>query len=56
VPYFILENEEPADLSFTCFQEEAWRVCQLISVGIAGVPVKVKSTIGLDSAVRCDPT
>jgi hypothetical protein len=24
-----MQNEKPADLSFACFQGEAWRVCQL---------------------------
>ena len=28
------ENEKPADLSFTCFQGEAWRVCHHYSDGI----------------------
>ena len=29
-----LENEKPADLSFACFQGEAWRVCHHYSDGI----------------------
>src|SRR5579883_3392582 len=28
------ENEKPADLSFTCFQGEAWRVCHHYNDGI----------------------
>jgi hypothetical protein len=26
---YFMQNEKPADLSFACFQGEAWRVCQL---------------------------
>ena len=46
------ENEKPADLSFTCFQGEAWRVCHL---QLYEHPRRLSSVLPRNCPDRMDP-